>query len=263
MPFIECDGARVFWRTDGRRDAPALVLANSLGSDTSLWDGLMPTLLRHYRVLRLDLPGHGASSLIGSRITWTVPRLANHVLQAADAAGMGKFSFAGVSVGGMIGLWLAANSARVERLVVSNTSASVDPGVWNDRIRIAREKGLQALVDGTMQRWFNADYLAKDPVEVATIREHFLQVELEGYIGCSEAIRDVDLHACLAQVRCPTLVIAGISDAAMPPRLGQVVADAVPGAAYVELPAAHIPHIADPRPFLEMVLHHLQPEGTR
>ncbi|WP_428851451.1 alpha/beta fold hydrolase [Imbroritus primus] len=222
----------------------------------------MPALLRHYRVLRLDLPGHGASSLIGGRTTWTVPQLANQVLLAADAAGIDQFSFVGVSVGGMIGLWLAANTVRVRRLVVSNTSASVDAGVWSARIQTAREQGLQALVDGTMQRWFNAGYLATDPVDVATIREHFLQVELGGYIGCSEAIRDVDLHACLAHISAPTLVIAGIDDAAMPPRLGRAIADAVPGAQYVELATAHIPHIAEPLPFLETILHHLAPGGS-
>lgn len=257
MPLINCDGARVFWRTDGRPDAPALVLVNSLGSDTSLWDGILPALLRSYRVIRLDLPGHGASSLTGAKVTWTVPTLASHVLHVAEAAGAPRFSLVGVSVGGMIGLWLAANSNRVQRLVVSNTSASVNASVWNERMRTAREKGLQALVDGTMQRWFNAAYLSSDPTEVATIREHFLQVDQEGYLGCCTAIRDVDLHAELPRITVPTLVIAGTHDGAMPPELGQAIANAVPAARYVELPVAHIPHIEAPAPFLDVVLQHL------
>jgi 3-oxoadipate enol-lactonase len=258
VPFIKSENVRIFWRSDGRPDAPVLVLSNSLGSDTSLWDGLMPALLRDYRVVRLDLPGHGASSLECDGRAWTVPELAGHVLKVADAAGADKFFFLGVSVGGMIGLWLAANSERVTRLVVSNTSASVDASVWNDRIQTAREKGLEALVDGTMQRWFNAQYLVTDPVDVATIREHFLQVEVAGYIACSEAIRDVDLHASLALVGVPTLVIGGAEDMAMPPQLGQAVATAIPGAKYLELPTAHIPHIAEPQPFLDAVLSHLR-----
>jgi len=259
MPFIDCEGVRVYWREDGRPQAPALVLANSLGSDTSLWDGVMPVLSRQYRVIRLDLPGHGASGLSGARRAWTVADLAQHVSQAADAAGAQTFAFVGVSVGGMIGLWLAAHGQRVRRLVVSNTSAGVEAGTWNERIRIAREQGLGPLVDGTMQRWFDPAYLARDPVEVATIRTHFLQVDPQGYIGCSEAIRDVALAPeALGRVRAPTLVIAGAHDAAMPPRLGQAIAQAVPGARYAELPVAHIPHIADPAPFLDLVLEHLR-----
>jgi len=261
MPFIDCEGARIFWREDGRPSSPALILGNSLGSDTSLWDGLVPALSRDYRVIRLDLPGHGASALSGGKATWTVPELAGHVLQVADAARAQDFSFVGVSVGGMIGIWLAAHGDRVRRLVVSNTSARVDAGVWNDRIRTAREQGLPALVDGTMQRWFDPAYLAADPVEVATIRTHFLQVEPQGYIGCSEAIRDVDLRpAALEGVRAPTLVIAGARDAAMPPALGQAIARTIPHARYVELPTLHIPHIADPAAFLDLVLRHLGEE---
>jgi 3-oxoadipate enol-lactonase len=258
MPFISCEGVRVFWRTDGRPEAPALVLANSLGSDTSLWDALVPELVRKYHVIRLDLPGHGASIVSGEKTQWTVPELASHVLQAADAAGAQSFDFVGVSIGGMIGLWLGANSKRVKRLVVSNTAATSNPPVWTDRIRTSQDKGLSALVDGTMQRWFSAEFLAQGSPQLATIREHFLQVDPRGYAGCCAAIRDLAIESELRGVSAPTLVISGKHDVAMPPGAAQAIADAVPQGRQLELPVAHIPHIQAPAPFLEAVLQHLE-----
>jgi len=257
MPFFDSDDARIFWRTDGRAGAPALVLANSLASDTSLWDALMPELMRRWRVLRVDLPGHGASTVHGDRAQWSIPELGSHVLEAADAAGMAEFSFVGVSIGGMIGLWLASNSDRMKRLVASNTSATMDPAIWKDRIDTARQKGLAPLVDGTMQRWFTEGFRAKDPVEVANIREHFLQVDPKGYIGCSIAIRDLDIHGGLGHISVPTLVLSGTHDAAMPPAAGQAIARDVKGARYLELPVAHIPHLEQPELFLRAVGAHL------
>jgi len=257
MPFINSEGAHVFWRTDGRPGAPALVLANSLGSDTSLWDALVPELVRDYHVIRLDLPGHGASMVTGEKTQWTVPELASHVLQVADAARAEVFDFVGVSIGGMIGLWLAANTRRVKRLVVSNTAATSNPPIWAERIRVSAEQGLSALVDGTMQRWFSPEFLGQDTPQLATIREHFLQVDQRGYAGCCAAIRDLDIQGGLRRISVPTLVISGKHDVAMPPGAAQAIADAIPNARHLELPVAHIPHIEDPAAFLAPVRQHL------
>ncbi|NDZ18056.1 3-oxoadipate enol-lactonase [Variovorax sp. WS11] len=258
MPYLDVEGARVFWRTDGHPDAPALVLANSLGSDTSLWDGIVPRLMQDHHVIRLDLPGHGASDVSGTKAAWTVPELALHVLRAADAGGAAAFDFVGVSIGGMIGLHLAARSGRVNKLVVSNTAASSDPAIWMERIRISREKGLQPLVSGTMQRWFAPEFVAADSPQLATIREHFLQVDPRGYAGCCAAIRDVDLLKELQQIRIPTLVISGKNDMAMPAGASNSIASAIQGSRHLELPVAHIPHVEDPLPFLDAVSTHLK-----
>jgi len=259
MPFLDLDDASVFWRTDGHPNRPALVLANSLGSDTALWDGVIPRLVQHYHVIRLDLPGHGASRLTGSKDEWTVAGLAAHVLKAADAAGASEFDFAGISIGGMIGLELAAHSSRVKRLIVSNTASTSDPKMWADRIRTIKATGLHAAVDATMQRWFSPGFLKSDTPLLATIREHFLQVDLRGYTGCSAAIRDLDLQAGLPRIQAPTLVISGENDTAMPAGSAQAITRAIPGARHVELPTYHIPHIEDPAPFIDAVLAHLRP----
>ena len=258
MPFIDCEGARVFWRTDGHPEAPALVLANSLGSDISLWDDVVPALATQFHVIRLDLPGHGASSVSGERMQWSVAQLADQALKVADAAGAQSFDFIGVSVGGMIGLHLAANTARVRRLVVSNSAATHNPQVWTDRIRAAQDKGLAPLVDGTMQRWFSPGFLARNPPRLATIREHFLQVDPRGYVGVCGAIRDLDLVGSLRRITAPTLVISGANDAAMPPGASEAIAGGVAQGRHLQLPVAHIPHVEDPGPFTEAVLHHLR-----
>ena len=135
MPFIERDGARVHWRLDGHPDRPALVLANSLGTDMALWAPVLPPLLKHFRVLRVDKRGHGASE--ASPGDYSIELLARDVLAAMDAGSVDKAHFCGVSIGGMIGIWLGANAGeRFESLVLSNTAAKAVPGAATARTTI-------------------------------------------------------------------------------------------------------------------------------
>ena len=259
MPFVRREGRRVYWRTDGRPESPALLLTNSLGSDTSLWDAVVPALARHFHVLRLDMPGHGASDVPSSYTEWTIEDLARDALAVADAAGASRFCYAGISIGGMIGIWLAANvPERLERAALSNTAAEVASGPWAERIATVRAKGLPALVDAVMQRWFTSEFLQKNGVELATIREHFLQTDPAGYAGCCAAIRDLRIGELLGRISAPMLVIAGTHDAAMPPALGRALAVGIPQATYLELPVAHIPHPEQPERFTRAIEEHMR-----
>lgn len=244
MPFIKRDGARIYWRVDGKPDRPALLLGNSLGTDHSLWDSAMPQLMQHFCVIRFDKRGHGASAVSpGSQPDdYSIEMLARDTLEVADAAGARRFHYAGISVGGMIGMWLGANAAdRVERMVLSNTAAKMPSEVWAGRIAAVLAGGMAALVDSTMERWFTPAFLARNDEILATIRRTFLQVDPAGYIGCCVAIRDMDLRASLGRIATPTLVVTGTHDLGTPKTLGEKVADSIAGASCIELPMGHIP----------------------
>jgi len=256
VPFVKRDGARLYWRSDGDPRRPTLLLGNSLGTEHGLWAPVMPALQRHFRVLRFDARGHGGSEAPPG--DYSIATLAHDALAVADAAGASRFGYLGISLGGMVGIWLGAHAAdRVDRLVLSNTSAKLPAALWADRIATVRAGGMASIVDAILPRWYTARYLARADDTLASARAAFLAVDPGGYIGCCAAIRDMDLAASLAAIRAPTLVITGADDLATPKEMGNAIAAAVPGARRVELPVAHIPVPEAPGLFAHTVLDFL------
>jgi 3-oxoadipate enol-lactonase/4-carboxymuconolactone decarboxylase len=253
MPFVQTGGVRLYWRADGRADRPALLLGNSLGTDHALWDAVMPTLMERFRVIRYDMRGHGASDAPAG--DYSIERLGQDALAVADAAGARHFHWAGISLGGMVGMWLGTYAQdRVQRLVLSNTAARLDPSIWADRIAKVRGQGMGAIVDAVMQRFFTARYIERGDARYATVRETFLGLDAGGYCGCCAAIRDMDQLESIKQISAPTLVITGAHDLATPAPLGQAVAAAIPGARLAALPVAHLPHLEASREFCDVVV---------
>lgn len=261
MPFALSDGARIYWRADGRADAPPLILMESLGSDHSMWDPVLPVLARFFCVIRIDKRGHGASD--APRGDYSIEQLGRDVLAVADAAGVARFRYLGLSIGGMTGMWLGSRAAdRIERMVLTNTSAYFDPKGFDDRIAAIRAGGMAAVADAVIGRFFTPGYAARNTVHYHSVRQTLLSIAPEGYIGCCAAIRDSDLPSLLPDVRVPTLVVAGTYDPSTPAEHGQRVARAIPGASYVEYPTAHFGPSEAPEPFCEAVLRFLLPERT-
>jgi 3-oxoadipate enol-lactonase/4-carboxymuconolactone decarboxylase len=253
MPFIQTDGARLYWRCDGADRRPALLLGNSIGTDHCLWDPVMPALLRAFRVIRFDMRGHGASEAPAGE--YSIEKLARDALAVADAAGAKRFHYAGISLGGMIGMWLGAHAPeRVEKLVLSNTSPYFGPEGWSARIAAVQAGGMAAVADMVMGRFFTPRFVAAADERYGSTRRTLLEVNPAGYIGCCAAIRDMDQRAMLKGIKAPTLVIAGTLDQATPPAQGQAIAQAVAGANYVEMPCAHIPTLETPAAFVDAVL---------
>lgn len=262
MPFIERDGARIHWRLDGHPDRPPLVLANSLGTDHTLWEPVMAGLLRRFRVLRLDKRGHGASQ--ASAGDYTIELLAGDVLAAMDAAGIERASYCGVSIGAMIGIWLAANvPQRFDQFVLSNTSAKTAPEGFADRIAKVSDGGMAAVADTVLGRFFTPGFVARADERFHTVRRTLLQVDPAGYIGCCAAIRDMDLRPELARISAPVLVITCSGDQSTPPAMGEAIAAAVAGARLVQLPLAHVPHVEAPARFVDMVVRFCEGEALR
>jgi 3-oxoadipate enol-lactonase len=257
MPFVHRDQGRLYWRADGTSTKPALLLGNSLGTDQSLWDYVIPELIRSYYVIRCDYRGHGASDLLaGPDIpNWSIGTLADDMLAIADAAGVDRFYFAGISIGGMIGIWLGAFApGRLAGLVLSNTAAKLPGGAWSDRVALVRAKGMNALVDTTVGRWFMPATFAEGAMHVESIRRNFLAVNPEAYAAAGEALDRMDLRTLLPQVVAPTTVIVGTYDRSTPPSLGQEIVNGVANGRLLELPVAHIPHFDAPIEFVAQVV---------
>jgi 3-oxoadipate enol-lactonase/4-carboxymuconolactone decarboxylase len=263
MPFAISEGARVFYRLEGEREKPLLVLVHSLGVDHGLWDPQMPALLRQFQVLRVDLRGHGASDAPAG--DYTIEQLGRDVLAAVDATARDRFAYCGLSLGGMIGQWLGANvEHRITHLVLANTSPRVGaPELFDARRKAVLEGGMTAVENAAMERYFSPRVLASPNPQVATTRTALLAANPAGYAGCCAAIREMDQRPMLDRIRVPTLVIGGSLDAATPwEGHGDLLAAAIPGAHSVVLEAAHLSNIEMPSAFTHALFDFLLPTAA-
>ena len=184
MPEINADGCRIHVEVEGPEQAPVLMLSNSLGTDLHMWDDQVAAFTRHFRLVRYDRRGHGRSDV--PKGPYSMERLGRDVLAILDGLGIAKMHWCGLSIGGMVGMWLGANApSRIDKLILSNTSAYFpDKTIWDGRIKLVREKGLAAVVDATMERWFTKSFREASPQAAERIRAMFLATDAEGYIGC-------------------------------------------------------------------------------
>ena len=258
MPLAQAaDGTPLHYRIDGRAGAPVLMLSNSLATDLHMWDDQALTWSEHFRLLRYDYRGHGASGVTNG--PYTMELLARDAIAVADTVGAKAFHWCGLSMGGMVGQWLAAYApTRVQRLVLSNTHYHyADKQFWNERIRYVREHGLATLARPQMDRWFTKGFLDRSPQTVTKVIGMFQATTREGYVACAEAIRDIDFRASTPTIRMPTLVIVGSKDPATPPEAGVAIQQMIGGAKLVTLEASHLSNIEQPMAYGKAVLDFL------
>jgi 3-oxoadipate enol-lactonase len=258
MPIVDADGCPIHVQVEGPESAPALMLSNSLGADLHMWDDQAPAWSKQFRLIRYDRRGHGKSGV--PKGPYSMERLGRDVLAILDNLKIKKTSWCGLSMGGMVGQWLGANApARIDKLVLSNTTCYyADTGPWNDRIKLLREKNsLAPLVDGTMERWFTKGFRDQNPQTVARLTKTFLATPIEGYIGCCEAIRDMDHREALGKITAPTLVIAGKYDPATNVEACEFIRSHIRGANMAIFDAAHISNVEQPAAYTAKVLEFL------
>jgi 3-oxoadipate enol-lactonase/4-carboxymuconolactone decarboxylase len=255
MAFAPLDDIRCYYRLEGVAGRPVVVLAHALGCDHGLWEPQMDALTARFQVLRYDHRGHGASDAPAG--DYTVEQLAGDALALLDHLGFDRVAWCGVSLGGMVGQWLAANAGdRLSHLVLANTSPRIaDPAGMETRRRTVLSEGMSAVVDAVMARFFAAPLLAANPPCVASTRAVLLATDPPGYAGCCAALRDFNGTALLPRIATPTLIVSGDADASMPwDGHGAVLADAIPGAVAVRLATGHVSNLGLPRTFTRAVL---------
>jgi 3-oxoadipate enol-lactonase len=243
MPILNSGEARIHYALEGQSGAPVLVFSNSLGANYSMWDPQAAAFRNKFRILRYDTRGHGQSSPPPG--PYTIEQLAKDVIALLDSLDLSRVYFCGLSMGGMIGMWLGVNAPeRVERLILSNTGAKIGtPEGWKARIEAVQKNGMSSVAPAIIERWFTPAFRQKAPGTMANIHKMIEEANPDGYTACCAAIRDLDCREQLGRIRAPTLVISGAHDPATPPADGRFITQRIPGARYVELDAAHLSNI--------------------
>ena len=228
---------------EGQRDAPMLMFSNSLGTTLEMWAEQVQPLGEHFAILRYDTRGHGGSVITPG--PYRVRDLADDVISIMDVLELPQVNFCGLSMGGMIGMWLGMHApSRISRLIVANSAPQISPPqLWNDRIATVRRNGMSAVADGVAQRWFTADFIRREPDTVDAIKRMIIDTPLEGYVSCCAAVRDFDVRDGMGKITLPVMVIAGDADPATPPQLTQQISQAIAGSRFELLPAAHLSNI--------------------
>lgn len=241
-------------RVGGDPDAPALLLVNSLGTDLSSWDGQVRTWSVTRRVVRYDQRGHGRSSSPPG--PYTLEQFGTDALAVLDACGIDRTDVCGLSLGGLVALWLAVYAPdRIGRVVLADTAARIgEEAAWRTRAALVREQGMEAVVDLVLERFFSPAFLASDDPAVDRVRHGLRTADPEGYAASCEALATGDLRGRASEVGSPCLVVVGTADAATPPVDVKALHDLVPGAAYAELDGAgHLANLERPDEFTRLV----------
>lgn len=245
----------------GRNHAPALVLLHPLGVHSGSWQPQLAEFERFFRVIRIDLRGHGGSRLEpGESRACRMEDLAHDALGVLDALGVERAHWCGLSIGGAIALQVAVIAPRrVIRLVLANTAASFPPAsMWEERIETARSRGLAPLFAAIPERWFTAGFREREPAEIERIIGLFTDTQVEGYIEACGALREVDLRERLVEVQAPTLVIGSTQDVATPIERSEELAEGITGADLIVLDSAHLSNVEQAAEFTSAVVDFLR-----
>ena len=247
-------------RAEGPVGAPAVVFANSLGTDLRLWDAVVARLPPDLRIIRWDKRGHGLSGCPPA--PYTMGALIRDAERVCDAFEIRDCVFVGLSIGGMIAQGLAAKRLDLVRAAVfSNTGAKIGTrAMWDDRIAAMRADGLGAMSDAILERWFTRAF--RESPAVHPWRRMVETTPEEGYAGCAAAIAGTDFYTTTAALRLPVLAIAGDADGSTPPDLVREMADLVPGARFELIRGAgHLPCVERPDIYAALLTGFLREVG--
>lgn len=259
--FTTGDGVSIAYRIDGSDDRPALVLSNSIGTTLAMWDGQIPLLSRHFRVIRYDFRGHGASDVPPG--AYSDGRLGRDVLELLDWLGIARAHFLGLSLGGFVGQWLAIHAPeRIDRLILSNTAAQLGPPAYFDQAiaAVLTAPDMRQTAETFLGNWFPPTMVAADGPAVRTFRDMLLNTSRQGLAGNWAAVRDADMRRTIALITAPTLVIAGQFDTVTSLGKSEEIAATIPGARLKVLPAVHLSNVEFPAEFEAEVLAFLAPD---
>ncbi len=245
---------RTNFKIQGTPNSPVLVFSNSLGSDMGMWNELVTYLLPYFRVLQYDTRGHGGSEVTAG--DYTIAQLGQDVIALLDQLDIDKAHFCGLSMGGLIGQWLAINHPdRLIKLVISNTDAKIgDADRWDERIQTISKGGMQAIVETTLVKWFTDAFRNEGSKRVSETKAVFVANDPKGYCSCCAAIRDADFRASIGNITVETLVITGDEDEVTNVVQAKNLADIIPNATLKILPARHLASTELPEIYAETLI---------
>jgi 3-oxoadipate enol-lactonase len=246
------NGIEINYEVHGREGAPWLVLSHSLACSVRMWDPQIAALKDQYRVLAYDTRGHGASE--APKGAYTLEMLADDLSALLKQLGVSSPHFCGLSMGGMIGQTFALKYPGVLKTLTLADTTSRYPAeaapLWAERIRTAESKGMEALAQATVERWFTEPFRNNSPQIVSEVRKLIVSTPVAGYAGCCNAIPKINATARLKEIKCPILVIVGADDPATPVAMAKEIQDNAPGSKLVVLPqAAHLANLEQPAGF--------------
>jgi 3-oxoadipate enol-lactonase len=256
---IKANGISINYQIDGPERAPWLVLSNSLITNLAMWDEQVAALKSSYRILRYDQRGHGGTEVTEGKYSFDL--LVADVVGLLDALAIGRAHFAGISMGGMTALFLAqGHPQRFDRIVACDCGPASTPASaqqWKERIDLAAEKGMQALVEPTVNRWFPPDFVATKSPILDKVRGMIKGTPFAGFAGCAQALSDYDLRPGLGAISRPVLCVVGTKDATLA-GMEQIHAT-VPGSRLVRLEGAgHLSNLEQPQAFTSAIAEFLR-----
>jgi 3-oxoadipate enol-lactonase len=243
---IKANGIQINYELSGKKDASIVVLSHSLASSLVMWNPQRDALNPHFQVLCYDMRGHGKTEVLSD--PYTLELLADDVIGLLDALKIDRVHYVGLSIGGMIGQSLALNDAhRLRSLALCDTAPIIPQEaqpIWQERINKTREKGMEAQVDETMERWFTPAFLKQGAPMLDIIRKQILATSIQGYIGCAEAIRKLNYLDRLHEIKIPTLIMVGEDDPGTPVSASRAIHERISNSKLVILPSArHLSNI--------------------
>lgn len=263
--IIEANGIRMNYELSGLKQAPVVVLSHSLACSLMMWHPQLEMLESRFRVLRYDTRGHGDSQAPPG--FYTLEQLVDDTIGMLDGLDIERVHWVGLSMGGMIGQSLALrHPSRLESLVLADTAAIIPDEaqpVWQERIDAVRNEGMQTVAESTLERWFTPNYLKQKLPEVDQVRQQILATPVDGYIGCSEAIRRLNYLNRLDAIQTPTLIMVGADDPGTPVAASEAMHAHIKGSYLVVIPAAaHLSNIEQAKFFNTNLMAHLKRYGS-
>ncbi len=260
MPFLNRAEGSLYYELENNRGLPVLVLSNSLGTNLGMWQSQMPALCEYFSVLRYDARGQGQSSAPAG--PYTIDQLGSDVQALLDHLQLPRVHFCGLSMGGMVGQWLAIHAPdRVDRLVLCNTAAQIGTeDSWNQRIKAVHAAGLNSIAPIVRDRWFTADFRVSHPSDVDASCSMLRTNHPDGYAACCAAIRDMNFRKNIEEIKSPTLIVFGRQDLVTTPEDAHFLAQHIAGAETLALEAAHLSNIEAAESFNKGILQFLNKE---
>jgi 3-oxoadipate enol-lactonase len=254
--ILTSNGNRIAYAIEG--DGPWLTLSHSLASNMRMWYPQIPLLTKHFKVLRFDTRGHGNSSAPSD--PYTLDDLAQDVFDVFQSLGIDRTHWLGLSMGGMIGQTLILKYPQLfESLVLADTTSRRPDNakqMWGERIAQAKTKGMEAMVESTLKRWFADDFRKNNPIIMQEIAAGIATTSVNGFCGCCEAISHINTFERLNEISCPTLIMVGEHDHGTPPHMARSMKEKMPNAQFHEIPnAGHISNIEQPEIFNQNLMN--------